>query len=742
LGLISKNSWRILIVLLLGSSTVCGQNNIKENVYLHLSSDDLLVGETLYFSSYTYSEANGKLSGLSSILYVEILDQKGEQVYRTKLLQKNGLGNGAYFIPSELETGRYHIVAYTRWMQNFDAFFRQTITIINPYKSFHPTDAEVKKTETIFFVEGGQLIANKENKIVIQSLDQNRRGSVIKGRIVNESGSLITEVNTDTFGYFSFNFTPLPNEQYKLIIENKSGFEFIELPEICDQCVSIQVKKEYETHEISIQSNINGGGQAGKVELFHGSTSIKHFPQAVNSSLLIKNATLPNGLIKAVYTLDGKTKSERLFWNGKLETVIDQKTEVYNSLEEVNASFHIADKATVSIAVGMVPLENNALSWSVAHEVNSAIKSPIPPLFYSSITANKLDVFLITAKLKEPTPHLDSVNYLPEYRYGIVQGKLTNKQEGTPLKNIKMGIGFISDTYPLSVATTAANGDFVLRYTPELIHEKGFVHVIDELPMEYEMILHNEYYTKFRTFPIQPIRFDSLRIAQVIKRSINNQIENAYYIPDNIDSTHQSIYQLSDVRTYTLDDYTRFATMRDTFIELIFEVGVSKNENKHHFKMKTVETNSRKNKNAATLVLLDGVAISTENALKLSPYLIDRIDVLNRKYYLGNTMFDGIISFHTTKNDLANVTPLGKEIEIVNVQKNNKERIVSIHPTKDTRIPHYESLLYWNPTVNHKGGNLDFSFYTSEVKGIFEIRIEGVTKMGLPISRRKYIEVK
>jgi len=196
----------VIFLFLLCFGTNARQVNIRENVYLHLSSNDLLVGETIYFSSYTYSESSGSLSKLSSILYIEILDQKGVPVYQTKIQQQNGIGNGSYYIPSDIETGYYNLVAYTRWMQNFNNFHHQTISIINPYKPYEQVGEKAKKIETKFFVEGGQLIAGKENKIVISSKDQNGNGGILKGRIVDESGNVISEVLTDQFGFYSFKF--------------------------------------------------------------------------------------------------------------------------------------------------------------------------------------------------------------------------------------------------------------------------------------------------------------------------------------------------------------------------------------------------------------------------------------------------------------------------------------------------------------------------------------------------------
>ncbi|MDH5367197.1 MAG: hypothetical protein OEW67_09440, partial [Cyclobacteriaceae bacterium] len=489
-------------------------------------------------------------------------------------------------------------------------------------------------------------------------------------------------------------------------------------------------------------SDANFIDQLGEVEILRANNIVKQYSLSTNSQILINNSNLPNGLLKVVFKINGITQSERLFWNGEIDISDADYLETYTTLKNVNTFFKITEEANLSISVGKIYTKNTLLSMALAHEINSTITNPITPDFYNSITNKRLDDYLIASQFK-PEEQVDSIDFLPEYRYGIVQGKIINKQTRIPLKGVRVGIGFTSTNYQVGVTTTNNNGDFILKYNPDLIREEGFVNLIDEsFPIEYEMVIHNEFYNSYPEFPIKQLKFDSLKMSQVIRRSIINQIENAYYIPEDKDSTTLPVHPLTDMRTYKLDDYTRFATMRDTFIELIYEVGVSKNENKYQFNMRIYDVNNNDKYNSPTLILLDGVMISSESAMKISPYIIDRIDVLNKNYYFGNIMFDGIIALHTLKNDLANTTPLGNKVEFVPVQNDKSVVVGAFNPNKNQRNPHYESLLYWNPKVKHKGGQMKLSFYTSEVKGVFEIRVEGVTKSGKPISRRRYIEVK
>jgi CTP-dependent riboflavin kinase len=54
-------------------------------------------------------------------------------------------------------------------------------------------------------------------------------------------------------------------------------------------------------------------------------------------------------------------------------------------------------------------------------------------------------------------------------------------------------------------------------------------------------------------------------------------------------------------------------------------------------------------------------------------------------------------------------------------------------------IPDYRTQLYWNPnmTLDQK----EITFYTSDIKGIYQVKIEGFTNEGKYISAVKYFRV-
>lgn len=106
--------------------------NPQEKVHLHLDKPYYSIGEDIWFSAYVVNAEENKLSLLSKVLYVDIIDERGK-VKKTQVLPlENGLSNGHIDLSdTTFRAGTYQLRAYTNWMRNFDdAFlFRKEINI-------------------------------------------------------------------------------------------------------------------------------------------------------------------------------------------------------------------------------------------------------------------------------------------------------------------------------------------------------------------------------------------------------------------------------------------------------------------------------------------------------------------------------------------------------------------------------------------------------------------------------------
>lgn len=730
----------VIFLLYFVTTVASAQHNVREQVYSHLSSHDLIVGETLYFNNYVYSEQNGRLSSLSRLLYVELIDQSGKAVYQTKLTLDGGVGAGKLYLSTDLPTGNYHFIAYTRWMKNFEAYFRQSIVVVNPYESQKFQTKNKSELKVKFAAEGGNLLANRKNKIVLRITDAYGKGIATTGKIVSKTGGFGVVINTDEFGFASFFSTPKMDDSFQMILERAQGFEFFELPKVTAQNTQLRAITTEDLYIIKVNSPEPDELSQGKILVFKQERPLIEQTMAVNTTISIEKESLPLGLLNVVFENNAGHRQERLVWNSP-ETDLAKVSTLgkYSTDEQVEASFQFKDSTFVSVSVEQVQQQSQSTGISLGTVFNQQLDLQLPYAFYQKATQEQLDNALILTNRQGRVAVPDEVSLLPEYRYGLIQGKVLDAN-GQGVSAVPVTLTFSGAWPQITTSLTKADGGFVLAYDLKYSNDDPYVALSDAYD-SLTIVVEPEFYPSYNDFPPRPVIFDSLRVASIIQRSIHNQIENAYFNSEDVAEQQKLARQFDNVKSYKLADYTRFATMRDTFIELIAEVGVSKNEDKYDFKLRSKDLASSMFDEQPTLLLLDGALVAAEDAMNLSPYLVDRIDVINRRYYFGKIIFDGVISIHTLSNDRAGVEALGTKITLVKTQTSDQQKVVSKYHQQSDRTPNFQNLLYWSPCERLADGQLNLLFFTSAIKGLFEIKIEGITEGGMPVSRRAYFEV-
>ncbi|MEE9363367.1 MAG: hypothetical protein V3U92_12285 [Cellulophaga sp.] len=138
-----------IIFIYVSFSSIFGQTTLKkdnsftynnfpqEKIFVHFNSTLLISGEELFYKIYCLNTNTNKLSSLSKIAYVELINTDKNTIFKHKILLKSGLGEGYFFIKTSIPSGNYKLIAYTQWMRNggVNTFFQNDITIINPFRA-------------------------------------------------------------------------------------------------------------------------------------------------------------------------------------------------------------------------------------------------------------------------------------------------------------------------------------------------------------------------------------------------------------------------------------------------------------------------------------------------------------------------------------------------------------------------------------------------------------------------------
>lgn len=526
---------RKLLYIALGSSLInlSGQaSDFQEEVHVSVNSTNLLVGEQLFFSAFVYSNSTKKASTLSSVLYVELVNETGRAVFQTKIGLREGRGSGSLYVNPDWQSGTYRLISYTKWMRNYHSFHEQKLLTFNPY-----------------------------NGII---LDEPIAGN------------------------------PLRHSDF--------------------------------------------------------------------------------------------------LWNG---------AETFAPLQQVFMNLGYLEAASLSISV-----------------------QKAETLYFPNKIA-----------LDKPAVKLSSFEILPDYKYAVVQGKLKTSTSDSAKTRVNMTIKGSS----MQVATTQADehGRFWMKYNPVMSAKNAQVQV-DGAQIE-EMTIIDEYYSGHSKLDSSEFTLlDSITAEHLVSRSINGQIQHAYEKQVNTNTERRMIFSHPDAKIYYLDDYERFSSVRDTFIEYIYHVGVSKSEDNYEMNVRCPEPEGLLSSSKTPLTLLDGLKVNPQDILNQSPNDIEKVEILPEYYFLSDIVYKGVISVHTFERRKLDIEPMGKRFSLANYQPYS-ENSYSLNIT-DT-YPLYEPSLFWQPIHTHPAGDLIFNFSTSRLEGDYKVIIAGITKNGKPINLVKYFQV-
>ena len=146
----------------------------QESIFVHYNSTFLLSGEQLLYKLYCLNSKTKKLSNLSKVAYVELIDANYKVHFKHKILLDSGLGQGDFFIPSSINSGNYKLIAYTKWMKNGGEsnFFQGNVSILNPFADNSDFLSIENDTESKNNIE--KVLTNNSTEGLVLSLNKKK----------------------------------------------------------------------------------------------------------------------------------------------------------------------------------------------------------------------------------------------------------------------------------------------------------------------------------------------------------------------------------------------------------------------------------------------------------------------------------------------------------------------------------------------------------------------------------------
>ncbi len=403
-----------------------------ERAYLQFDKPYYAAGDTIFFKAYVTEGGYHKLSGLSGVLHVDLINTENKIDQSIILWLNDGVCWGDFVLPESSPTGNYRIRAYTQWMLNLGEldFFDQPIPV-GSLAIRNVSDSLMKQTrhdmgnkaDVQFFPEGGALIEGIKSKVAFKAIGANGMGTDVKGVILNKANKQVCSFESSHLGMGYFYLLPEKDDAYKAKLTFSDRTQTaVDLPKPDSSGISLSVVND-STSAISILIKANAAyyhanqNKEFLLVIYSGGNAMTYSSKqdAPAVALAIEKRVLKTGVSTiTLFSPDGEPLCERLLFvqnNDRLKIQIHpdktgyRKREKVNLLLDVKSSIGLPVNGHFSVAIvdeSMLPInENNERNIETGLLLASDLKGHVEqPNYYFNDTGEdakrNLDVLMLT----------------------------------------------------------------------------------------------------------------------------------------------------------------------------------------------------------------------------------------------------------------------------------------------------------------------------------------------------------
>jgi hypothetical protein len=330
-------------------------------------------------------------------------------------------------------------------------------------------------------------------------------------------------------------------------------------------------------------------------------------------------------------------------------------------------------------------------------------------------------------------------SYMPEIEGQLISGVIKNKTTDVPVKNTDISLSFVGKTAKCQFVKTNDKGEFYFVVKDQYGMSEFVIQSMLPEITDYYVEVNLPFCNTFNSTKPGVFSLDSNKIASINKAIISMQINNIYEQARREKQSGQNFTGRSDFygkadKSVKLSDFIELTNIREIVKEILPDLMVIKRNRKNSFKI--VNSYPFQPFENQALILVDGVPVfDVEGLLNVPAKSMERVDIINTRYFFSDNVFDGIVSFVTKKGDLSVLeydNSVYRQIFDGYKQKNDfYSPDYSSDHLKESRIPDFRNTLYWNPDLKFTpGNNTSVEFFTSDEAGIYTIIVEGRTEKG------------
>ena len=679
----------------------------REEIYVHTDREEYFAGENVWFAAYLFDRRSSKPSDGSRIVYFEILNAENRPVVQRRISLGNASGSGYMNLSDTLSAGYYTIRAYTNWMKNF-----------------LPGNCFSKKLAIHNAISGKNFQRNS-----------------------NHTGEWLKEAERTK--------NPSPPESGLTVEINKQNPESVDLIINADRNFR---SREGNTLYIIVQT--------------HGIINIKRTVDLNDGNIVInvpRIILIPGINHIALFNASGKLVNEQFIYTPLKETGLIAMTspDSINIREKFSIDITIRG-ATVqptgsqNLSVSIAPPGENTFpdigEYMIFGSEFGVIPDDILRSGIDNIPAETLDKYL--SSIKSSWINWDAIisgdvpkiKYRKEAENHYIYGRLINKNTQKPDGEQYLFLSMPGKIAAFQYALTDINGNF--HFTIPLDdRNRDLIIQPEEVERNNTIRIESSFSNIYPDIDLSTDTILKETSQSISKLGVNYQVMKIYRSEDVPLKSEPILFTGGTKRFYgkpdvelLMDDYIKLPVMQEVFFELV--PGVFMKKKKAEYEITIADPFENKVFDEPPVLLVDGVVIHDPDIIaNLDPELVEKIDAVKSRYFVGNYLFHGLVNVITRAGDFSNIPLPDYAVRLPYIAADQSGSFpladYTLPENKKSRIPDFRNTLYWNSSVKpDKEGKAEIEFWTSDYKSDYEINIQGITGDGKFVSLRKEIKVK
>jgi hypothetical protein len=677
-----------------------------EKVYLQLEKNIYISGEELKYKAYIVNSYTLKRSLQSKVLYFEI-SGNDTRVFSWRTNLNKGLCHGTVILPDTISGGMYTLRAYTNWMRNTSPDFYYSARIII-------TRINESDLNQLWF----PIFSTDEN-IRPQSLAYSQKPGINIDIESNQSDKLIINISSKS-DYFLYN-------KLLHLITFLRGQIIDNVPVILNDSVTkVEISK----------SDIYAG-------ILNIVCTDSYYHPLCEKQVYIYPENFPLIEINTSKTKYGKKE--------KVRFELDLSNTAAN--DTVWLSISVTEKTPFQSIINNPGILSYLLLYSeIAGYTYFPDSIMLTPETLSSSILETVKTYKYTSdqwlnENKAPCP------YIMENKGFVFNGKVRYRDTEKPVKNELVTLSCVDSITSLKYCYTDSGGNFYFLLDKSYDNRDLILQLINQ--DNYNIIWQpdSKYSSaspgKYKPIPITARGEEYLEYARQIALVSNTYRQNKEInnLPEiaPVKTDRRNFYGRDVSKVYPAD-FIELIDFRDISENIL--PGVKFRKRRDICFIQIYDHNNQIIMPPEATVFLNGVPFKDLDYISsFGSNDIKQIDIYYTQLLYGDLSFYGLLSIKTYDEKIPDtylknyVYVFNNKVQSSFISDNNN--LIRQIDNNAGNYPDFRHTLFWEPSLTVTGQNkVIIEFYTSELKAMYNIIVQGLTSSGIPLGAVSEIEVK